>query len=129
MDTQTLNEGESTKVPETPPPAPEPQGVDLKAVPAHIIPAELPHPNIQGGILTRGIKYLHHFEIELISDGQRLWAAASAEGKKVLADIEGENQAASDAAAAARAAPPMTAATTEAATQAGATDPNAKPAQ
>lgn len=111
------------------PAAPQPKPADppnRAPVPAHIIPAELPHPDIQGGVLARGIKYLHHFEILLISDGKRLWDAASAEGKQILADIEGENQAAVDAAAAAKAAPPMTA---QPAADPSNTDPNAKPAQ
>jgi hypothetical protein len=106
-------------------------------VPAHIIPASLPHPNIQGGVLARGVKYLHHFEILLISDGQRLWDAASDEGKKVLADIEGEKAAAHDAIAAAKAAQPKPEEGVAAQTGAGGTDaanpangdPNVKPAQ
>lgn len=65
-------------------------------VPAHIIPAELPHPNTVGGVLARGVKYLHHFELLLVSDGKRLWAAASEEGRAVLAAIEGEKQAEQD---------------------------------
>lgn len=93
-------------------------GVNLAAVPAHIIPAELPHPNLQGGMLARGVKYLHHFEILLVSDGQRLWAAASAEGKKIMADIAGETAAHDDAIAAAKAAPPAAAPATDPATKA-----------
>ncbi len=38
-------------------PAPTP----IAAVPAHIIPAALPHPNTSGP-LARGLTYLHHFE-------------------------------------------------------------------
>lgn len=106
-------------------------------VPAHIIPAALPHPNISAP-LARGIRYLHHFEIELVSDGARLWDAASAEGKQVLADIKRGQSAAVDAAAAAKAAPSMAAAINEAGAttdpanpgnaDGNAIDPNAKPA-
>lgn len=78
------------------------------AVPAHIIPTSLPHPNTSGP-LERGLTYLHHFEVELISDGRRLWDAASAEGKQLIADIKGEKAASADAAAAAKSAPPMAA--------------------
>lgn len=88
------------------------------AVPAHIIPAVLPHPQISSP-LARGVKYVHHFEILLISDGARLWDAASAEGKQVLADIEGEKSAQADTIAAAKAAPPAAAQDL---------DPNGKPA-
>ena len=94
------------------------------AVPAHIIPAALPHPNISAP-LARGIQYLHHFEIELVSDGARLWDAASAEGKQVLADIKRGQSAAVDAAAAAKAAPSMAAAINEAGAT---TDPAAETA-
>lgn len=79
------------------------------AVPAHIIPAALPHPNTSGP-LARGLTYLHHFEVELVSDGARLWDAASAEGKQLLADIQREKSAAADQVAASKAAPPMAAA-------------------
>lgn len=76
------------------------------SVPAHIIPATLPHPNLSSP-LARGVAYLHHFEILLVSDGQRLWDAMSAEGKQVLADIEGEKAAHADAIAASKAAPAL----------------------
>lgn len=78
------------------------------AVPAHIIPAALPHPQLSSP-LARGIQYLHHFEIALVSDGTRLWDAASAEGKQLIADIKGEKSAQADTIAAAKAAPPAAA--------------------
>lgn len=81
-------------------------------VPAHIIPAALPHPNTSSP-LARGLTYIHHFEVELVSDGARLWDAASDEGKQVIADVKGEKAAAVDAAAASKAAPPMAAADTD----------------
>lgn len=52
------------------------------------IPAILTHPEILGPPLERGARYGHHFVVELISDGKRLWAAASEEGKKVIHEIE-----------------------------------------
>lgn len=52
------------------------------------IPAILTHPEIMGPPLERGTRYGHHFVVELISDGKRLWAAASEEGKKVIHEIE-----------------------------------------
>lgn len=79
------------------------QGLSASVVPDHVIPAELPHPTTLGTPLARGVKYLHHFELLLVSDGRRLWAAASAEGKAVLAAIEGEKQTDQDAIAAHRA--------------------------
>lgn len=51
------------------------------------ITAELLHPEIQGPPLERGIRYGHHFVVELISDGRRLWAVASEEGQKLLHEI------------------------------------------
>lgn len=48
------------------------------------IPAELPHPEIAGPPLTLGTRYAHHFLVEVISDGRRLWALASEEGQRVL---------------------------------------------
>ena len=77
-------------------------------VPAHIIPAALPHPNISAP-LARGIQYMHHFEVLLVSDGVRLWDAASAEAKQLLADIKRENIAHADTVAAAQAAPAISA--------------------
>lgn len=87
-------------------------------VPAHIIPAELPHPTTLGTPLARGIRYLHHFEVLLVSDGRRLWAAASAEGQAVLAMIEGEGKAHEDAIQAHKEAAPMKPDTAAAATAA-----------
>lgn len=52
------------------------------------IPAILTHPEILGPPLERGARYGHHFVVELISDGKRLWATASEEGKKVIHEIE-----------------------------------------
>lgn len=60
------------------------------AIPANVIPTNLPHPIISGPPLARGVRYQHHFVIDLISDGQRLWDVASAQGKKVIAEINGE---------------------------------------
>lgn len=51
------------------------------------INAELKHPEIQGPPLERGTRYGHHFVVELISDGKRLWAVASEEGRKILHQI------------------------------------------
>ncbi len=51
------------------------------------INAKLKHPEIQGPPLERGTRYGHHFVVELISDGRRLWAVASEEGRKVLNEI------------------------------------------
>lgn len=53
----------------------------------NIINAELPHPEIQGPPLYRGTRYGHHFVVELVSDGRRLWAVASEEGRKILHEI------------------------------------------
>lgn len=78
--------------PNAAPAAENPPTPALATVPDHIIPAELPHPNTQGGVLSRGVRYLHHFEVELVSDGKRLWAVVSEEGKAVLAAITGEKQ-------------------------------------
>lgn len=100
MTDETINNGEPN------PGVPVSTGVDLAAVPAHIIPATLPHPNISSP-LARGVQYLHHFEILLVSDGRRLWDAASDEGKQVLSDIKGENAAHADTIAAAKAAPAL----------------------
>lgn len=57
------------------------------------IPAELPHPEIAGPPLTLGTRYAHHFLVEVISDGRRLWALASEEGQRVLTylRLRGEN--------------------------------------
>ncbi len=88
-------------------------------VPANIIPADLPHPVTQGPPLARGAKYQHHFVVDLISNGKRLWAVASAEGQKVLAEIRGEVTAEADKIEAHQAA--------GAAAQPAAADPNAKP--
>ncbi|MET4187595.1 hypothetical protein ABIB86_000456 [Bradyrhizobium sp. JR1.7] len=52
------------------------------------IPAILTHPEIMGPPLERGVRYAHHFVVELISDGRRLWAVASEEGKNVIHQIE-----------------------------------------
>jgi hypothetical protein len=78
----------------------------VPAVPAHIIPAALPHPNLSSP-LARGLSYFHHFEVLLVSDGQRLWDAATAEGKQLLADVKGEKAAHDDVVAAAKAAPAL----------------------
>lgn len=69
-----------------------------------IIPAELPHPVTHGGPLSRGARYMHHFEVELISDGKRLWHVLSDEGQAVVAALFGERQAEQDAIHAAKAA-------------------------
>lgn len=63
---------------------------------ATTIQAPLPHP-VMSQPLPRGASYLHHFEVELISDGHKLVAALSAEGKKLLADIRGDKAAAANA--------------------------------
>jgi hypothetical protein len=52
-----------------------------------IINAELPHPEINGPPLERGIRYAHHFVVDVISDGRRLYAVASEEGRKILHQI------------------------------------------
>lgn len=51
------------------------------------ITAELTHPEIQGPPLERGIRYGHHFVVELISDGRRLFAVASEEGRRIMNEI------------------------------------------
>lgn len=104
MDTETINQN-----PAPTPPAPAAGApANPNVVPAHIIPAALPHPNTSGP-LARGLSYIHHFEIELVSDGSRLWDAASAEGKQLIADIKGEKAAQADTIAAAKAAPAVAA--------------------
>jgi hypothetical protein len=70
----------------------------------NVIVAVLPHPTTMGTPLSRGARYLHHFEVELISDGKRLWHVLSDEGRKVVDTIEGERRADKEAQEAARAA-------------------------
>jgi hypothetical protein len=62
---------------------------DPSAAPSDRIEAVVPHPNISAP-LPRGVSYLHHFEIELVSCGRRLWAVASAEGQKIMAEARAE---------------------------------------
>lgn len=72
------------------------------AVPADIIPAMLPHPTTLGAGLSRGMRYVHHFERELIHDGERFWDYLSEQGQKVLAEIMLEQRAEKEAQEAAR---------------------------
>jgi hypothetical protein len=53
------------------------------------IPAELSHPLMHEAMI-RGVRYGHHMVVELISDGERLWAVASNEGRALIAAIEAE---------------------------------------
>lgn len=64
-----------------------------------IILAALPHPDISSP-LARGVRYQHHFVVDLISDGRRLWHALSDEGQAVLVTIKREVADGKDAAAA-----------------------------
>lgn len=75
----------------------EPAEAAAPTAPDHVIPAELPHPQTLGGPLSRGARYMHHFEVELVSDGRRLWAAASAEGKHVINTLAEESRRERDA--------------------------------
>lgn len=64
-----------------------------------VIIAGLPHPDISSP-LARGVRYQHHFAVDLISDGRRLWHALSDEGQAVLVTIKREVADGKDAAAA-----------------------------
>lgn len=64
-----------------------------------VILAALPHPDISSP-LARGVRYQHHFVVDLISDGRRLWHAMSDEGQAVLVTIKREVADGKDAAAA-----------------------------
>lgn len=77
--------------------ATEPQVNAQPPVPDNIIVAHLPHPTTLGGPLSRGARYLHHFEHELVSDGSRLWSAASAEGKAIINTLAEESRRERDA--------------------------------
>lgn len=99
MDTESMNAGpKSDPVPDAT------QSATTARVPDNIIPVEVEHPTTLGAPLARGAQYEHHFVAKLISDGRRLWALASAEGEKVLAEIRGEAAAVEDHAAAHKAA-------------------------
>lgn len=75
----------------------EPQADAKPPVAADVIPAELPHPTTMGTPLSRGARYIHHFEVELISDGKRLWHVLSAEGQAVVATLFAERKTEQDA--------------------------------
>lgn len=93
MDAQTTTEATEGH------PAAENQPADpnVALVPDHIIAAHLPHPVVHGTPLSRGARYIHNFEVELVSDGRRLWASASNEGKAIINTLAEESRREHDA--------------------------------
>lgn len=59
---------------------------DTPPTPRRTIPVGLIHPDIPP--TPAGTTRMHSFLVELVSDGKRLWAVASEEGRRVLEALE-----------------------------------------